>query len=257
MYLASNLSSEVVPTVDPRREKPRLQQALQLETVVKDDDMWKELQQELAKSKVVSRAGVQEITRRFLERRESEIAAQAKIQSLANQRSNSPRRSSCNASNSRRSNMSYIAATGTNVRRALSMGVGLEAKEGTQKEKNASQTFFSRMNASMNALSVQTVFPAASRSRTCDDIFDVLDQASSDMDSFVDLGDPNMSSESFRIAKEEPSCRTMDTELESDHYQSCDDSDDELLVCFPSQPRSQRSKATKQPTAAVSAARTA
>jgi hypothetical protein len=265
-YFAPNLLSEIVPPIDPRREKQRLEQTRQLETVVKDDDMWKELQQELAKAKVVSRAGVQEITRRFLERRESDIVAQAKIQSLANKRSKSPRRSSYDDGYSRRSSLNYIAATGKNMRRAFSVGVGLGEKEATPKGNNMSQTFFSRMNASMNSFCSETsstvpvqarLFPAASRSRNCDDVFDVIDQASSDVEKFSDHGDRSMSSMfSCQITKEETPSTTLETDLEGDHYQSCDDSDDELLVCFPSQPRHQWNDAVKQ-TSVVNVARTA
>lgn len=252
-YRAPTLSSEIVPPVAPPRAKQRMQQTELLETVVKDDDMWKELQQELAKSKVVSRAGVQEITRRFLEKREAEIDAQAVIQSLATQSSKPPRRSSYETDYSRRSNMAYISMTGTNMRRALSLSVGLGEKEAAQKGNFTSPTFnermhssFSWINGSVNSLNAETVstppvqailFPATSRSRACDDIFEVIDHAVSEADAVSDRGGMITSSTSNnRIMGTDAD---LDTQFEGGYDQNYDDSDDELLVCFPSKPRHQ------------------
>ena len=269
-YRAPSLSSEIVPPVDPRRAKQRMHQTELLETVVKDEDMWKELQQELAKSKVVSRPGVQEITRRFLEKHEAEIGAQAVIQSLANKSSKPPRRSSYEADHSRRSSMDYISMTGQNMRRALSMGVGLGDKESTQKGNHTTPTFnervhssFSWINASVNSSTVEEtisttsvraiLFPATCRNRACDDIFEVIDHAVSEVDAVSYLDCTTTSSALNNEATLDLATSSdRDTQFEVGYDQSYDDCDDELLVCFPSKPRHQWKEAANH-----AAARTA
>jgi hypothetical protein len=101
-----------------------------IEIVVKNDDMWKELQQELAKSRAISGAAIQDVTQKFLHRKEREIDTQIKAQSLQNHSRNvSPRRSSNELDYTRRSSLSYIAEKSKDIRRALSLMSGEENKK--------------------------------------------------------------------------------------------------------------------------------
>jgi hypothetical protein len=252
-----------VVTADKRRERD--EQTQRVATLVKDNAMWKELQQELAKSKVVSRAGVQEITRKFMQEREAEIDAQAK----AKARSRSPRRGSNQLDYGRRSSLSMIAEKGKNMRRALSMNTSnndqvapksqihqnlnerrdssffeaditpIDDQEApkSQRLQNLSDrvnSSFSKMNISMRKLNVESAprlpvrkrfFPASSKSREKDDMVDELDQAASRSKRVPDLQEASLSSK------------------------SCDGSskggDGELLELFPSQPRRRKCEGPK------------
>lgn len=247
-YLGSNLANEIVTSADVRRTQERLQQSQRIETLVKDDDLWKELQQELAKAKVVSGAAVQEITRSFLQRHEAEIDAQSKVQAKAKRsRDLSPRRSSNEIDYySPLTSLSFIVAKGKSMRRAFSMGVGQHEAE--IRKDNSS---FSITESSCPKLPVRDRFvPAYMRSKAHADIFDVLEHAESITDQLPDLGDSSMSS-SMLFSMHTPTAKMYpnDTfaslsEHQFDDYddQSCDDSDDELLVHFPSQPRHHRNQ---------------
>jgi hypothetical protein len=251
-YLAPSLANEIVTSADIRRTQERLQQSQRVETLVKDDDLWKELQQELAKAKVVSGAAVQEITRSFLQRHEAEIDAQSKVQAMAKRsRDLSPRRSSNEIDYySPLSSLSFIVAKGKSMRRAFSMGVGQHEPE-IRKESSS----FSSIESSCPKLPVRDKFvPAYMRSKAHTDIFDVLEHAESISDQLPDLGASSMSSSmsfSMSSSMRMPTTKTHPNDMfaslseyqfEDDDDQSCDDSDDELLVHFPSQPRHQRNQ---------------
>ena len=242
-----------VVTVDRRREMDR--QTQRVATLVIDDAMWKELQQELVKSKVVSRAGVLEITRKFIQEREAEIDAKVKAQDR------SQRRSSNQLDYSRRSSLSMIAGKVKNMRRALSVSPpdNDQASPKTQRLQNLSErrdssvskpnstpiddheapksqrlqnlservnSSFSKINTSMRKLSKESAprlpvrerfFKASSRSESKDDMVDILDQATTLPESLPNLQEVILSSRSCGGCFK--------------------GSDDDLLVLFPSQPR--------------------
>jgi hypothetical protein len=126
-FLSKSLASEIKPPVDVVHSKRNIQHFQRVEAVVKDDDMWKELQQELAKSGAISGAAVQEITRKFLLRKEGEIDLQVKSQDIKHKTRNlSPRRHSNDLDYSRRSSLSFIAERSKDFRRAFSMKNGEE-----------------------------------------------------------------------------------------------------------------------------------
>jgi hypothetical protein len=270
-YLAPNLANEIVNPIDKHRNRQRLQQAQRAETLVKDDDLWKELQQELAKAKVVSRAAVQEITRDFMQRHEAEIDAQSKIQAMAKKsRDISPRRSSNEIDyHSSLSSLSFIAAKGKSMRRAFSMGLGKHEQEISKDN----SSFSKRIASSVNKLSTESTcpklpvqdrfVPACMRSKAHTDIFDVLEQVESITHQLPDLGDSSMSSSmSSSMYTSKTYSHFMSESLSKQQWedvddQSCDDSDDELLVHFPSQPRHQRNQEQLQENVRNSVARSA
>lgn len=122
--------------------------------------MWKGLQQELAKSKCVSRASVQETTRIFMEKRLAELDRQAKPQQHIEQPAGNRRRSSISANPRRRSSISYISEKGSNIRRALSMGHGSSTAAAQHKPRSKSDSSlggfihnqFSKLSNSLSSL---------------------------------------------------------------------------------------------------------
>ena len=144
-YNQTKRVATVVP-VDKRREMHR--QTQRVATLVTDNAMWKELQKELAKSKVVSEAGVLEITRKFIQEREAEIDAKAKANS----------RSSNQLDYSRCSSLSMIAGKVNNMRRDLSNNDLASMK--TQSHQNLNERMdisVSKTNSMRRALSVSNL----------------------------------------------------------------------------------------------------
>jgi hypothetical protein len=273
-FLPPNQANKIAPPVDSRRDRyhqtkrvvtvvtigKRREMDLQTQrvaTLVTDDAMWKELQQELAKSKVVSQAGVLEITRKFMQEREAEIDAKTKAQD----RSWSHSRSSNQLDYCRRSSLSMIAGKVNNMRRALSVSnldnnhtspksqrlqnlsermdssfpktnstlIDDQASPKSQRLQNLSErvnSSFSKINTSMRKLSKESAprlpvrerfFKASSRSESKDDMVDILDQATTLPESLPNLQEVILSSRSCGGCFK--------------------GSDDDLLVLFPSQPR--------------------
>ena len=141
-----------VVTIDKRREMDL--QTQRVATLVTDDAMWKELQQELAKSKVVSQAGVLEITRKFMQEREAEIDAKTKAQD----RSLSHSKSFNQLDYCRRSSLSMIAGKVNNMRRDLSNNDLASMK--TQSHQNLNERMdisVSKTNSMRRALSVSNL----------------------------------------------------------------------------------------------------
>jgi hypothetical protein len=262
----TNLANEVVAPVNARKMRERHHQNQRAATVVKDDDLWKELQQELAKAKCISQAGIREITREFMKKLEGRIDAQTlKAQEEAKNQPKKSRRSSNEVEYSRRSSLSIITEKGQNIRRALSMGNGdqqlpqLHRNKG-QRRDSMIGTFMnnslSKMNSSMNKLRSMEArpnkfFKGGPRSQSDDTVLYTLDQATNIYDGLPDMTASLSSSYKSSISKR---CSTgaldthiecsTDDELSRDRKGgdgiSCDSDDDldgELLVLFPTRPR--------------------
>lgn len=257
-YIQPSLATELVNQLEAqkqsRRAKERKVRNERASTIIKDDDLWKELQQELSKSKCVSRASVQETTRKFMEKRRKELDEQAKAQQQQAQKPDprNRRRSSTSDSPNRRSSMSILAEKGNNIRRNLSMGnsadTAMTQHEPRSKRDSVLGGFvnnqFSKMNDSLSKLNLDSsklplrekFFPSSSRSRANDDIFDVLNQASTISDKL-----DSMNESSTQLSSLSLSLGQLGTHEESIDERSLDgsgdSSDGDLLVLFPTQPR--------------------
>lgn len=278
----NTLANEVIaPADNNRRMLERHHNNQRAATLVKDDDLWKELRQELARSKVISKAGVQEITRNFMLKRQKELDAQTKRDQQKELSRN--RRSSNEADYSRRSSLSMITQKGQTIRRALSMGNGDEQRKlyqqkGTRRESvigNFMNSSFSKMNDSVSKLSLEArpkmFHQSGTRSRSDGDVNDNLSEGIlPDLAAHTTTNlNKNNNNNKSRLCLHFSSSTTIgldthqegcaDDELSNDgcgydtNDDANDDDDDELLVLFPSRPR----RRTQQNTTITDMARTA
>lgn len=256
-YIQPSLATELVNQLEAqkqtRRAKERKVRNERASTIIKDDDLWKELQQELSKSKCISRASVQETTIKFMETRRKQLDEQARAQQQAQKPDpRNRRRSSTSDSSNRRTSMSILAEKGLSIRRNLSMGNSADTAM-TQHEPRSKRDSilggfvnnqFSKMNDSLSKLNLDSselplrerFFPSSSRSRANDDIFDVLNQASTISDKL-----DSMNESSTQLSSLSLSLGQLGTHEESIDERSLDESEDssdgDLLVLFPTQPR--------------------
>lgn len=275
-YLPPNLANEVVAPVDTRKMKERHEHNQRAATLVKDDDLWKELQQELAKSKCITQAGIREITKEFMKKRQGQLDAQTLKDQAEAKSQPKNRRSSNQADYSRRSSLSIITEKGQNIRRALSLGNGdqqqppsnnhrSKGKRRDSKIGNFMNNSLSKMNSSMSKLSIEgrpnKFFTGGPRSQSDGDVQYTLEPSTNVYDGLPDLNASlSSSNSSSNRSSLEVSTGALDTHVEcgtddelsrdgmsGDEF-SCgsdDDLDGELLVLFPTRPR-RRTKTQSQ-----------
>ena len=272
---ASDFMQKPVEKIDFSTVQERAQ------TLVKDDLLWKELQQELRKAKAVSPMAIQDVTRKFTEKHQMALDEGLKRQaeqSKANCPDPLPR-----------SSFHMIALTSLNVRRALSLGSdspfdasatkassaahrqGSISRDSQNKQTSAAQrraTFqrdtqnhqalnLGTIRDSVNSMSIGGRFGTASMGdmflpsrngarnkmhRSADDVLNVLNAAT------------NLRS-ATKEDQDASSDELLDTHLECDNESMCSGdgmaSDDDLLVMFPKGPRRKTaSSKLKIPTAA-------
>jgi hypothetical protein len=223
-----------------------------VQIVVKNDDMWKELQQELAKSGAISGAAIQDITRKFLQRKESEIDSQIEAQSLqTSSRSISPRRNSNDLEYSRRSSLSYISEKSRHIRRAFSLQAGEETCKSSTRSARLNDIVhqtLNRINDTMSTLGLEIPNKVSSdyrlevvqTSMDQDTIHDWEHQHSmtgeiSEVDELTSTSTANLSKDwSLHLSK-----LTLDSPMDFDDDDiSCNGcSNGDLLVDFPTQSR--------------------
>jgi hypothetical protein len=223
-----------------------------VEIVVKNDDMWKELQQELAKSGAISGAAIQDITRKFLQRNKSEIDSRIEAQSLqASSRSISPRRSSNDLEYSRRSSLSYITEKSRRVRRAFSLKAGEETTKSSTRSARLNDIVhqtLNRINDTMSTIGLEVPNKVSSDYRL-EAVKTSMDQGTihdwehqdsmtgemSEVDELTSTSTANSSNDwSLHLSK-----LTLDSPMDfDDDDSSCDScSNGDLLVDFPTQSR--------------------
>lgn len=226
---------------------PRGQERAQ--TLVNDDVLWKELQQELRKAKAVSPIAIQDITRKFMEKHQTTLDEELKRQA---------EQSNANCPDPvRRSSLQYIAVTRMNIRKALSLGSDSTLDASSTKISSAAQrrASFQRDTQNQQALSLGNIrdsvnnisiggrfgtanmgeifLPSRNSARnkmhrSAEDVFDVLNAAT------------NLSNAAMEDMDAD-SAHLLDTHQECDSDSICSGdgmaSDDDLLVMFPTAPR--------------------
>jgi hypothetical protein len=229
------------------------------QTLVKDDVLWKELQQELRKSKAVSPIAIQVITRQFMEKHQTTIDEELNRQEQEWHKNN---RRSSNPDQVRQSSMKYIAERSMNIRRALSLGKDFGSPDIANAAKSSSSPASHRCSNfqrdSLNHQSVNlinwmntmsTVRLSESlgscnvRERLIPSRMNPCDKAHRSAEDVYDALDTATKLHSLETIKLE-CCQltsSLNSHLECDNESMCSgdgmSSDDDLLVMFPSRPR--------------------
>lgn len=231
------------------------------QTLVKDDVLWKELQQELRKSKAVSPLAIQVITRQFMEKHQTTIDVELNRQE---QEWKDKSRRSSNPDQVRRSSMKYIAERSVNIRRALSLGKEVVCTDMTNTAKTSSSSSFASQRRSnfqretfhhqsvnlinsMNTISMarlsESLGSFSVRERLIPSRMNPSDKPHHSAEDVYDALNAATKLHSFETIKSECCQLTglLDSHLECDNESLCSgdgmSSDDDLLVMFPSRPR--------------------
>ena len=213
---------------DRKVELERKQCHERAETLVKDDHLWKELQEELSKANVISKVKVQEITLKFLEKHRVELDG---VRSPDGRRSSNPEFQT--APESKHGNRKSL------IRRAFSLSTHTPNEQSTRKGSVGFSAFMKALQMERDSVGAVRDKVRQKNFLATDTVFEMLDAAVSES-SLVDEIEAFHASQAQTL---DSSSSLLDSfgslHVHSEHEDNDEEVEQgaELLVSFPNQPR--------------------